>query len=248
MSLYTVSALLVLKKNREWHMCVDSRAINKIIVKYQFPIPQLEDMLDMLSNGSKVFSTINLKSGFIRLRLEKEMSGKLLLRQKKACMNVYFDDILIYSQSETAHLDHLREVLIVLQENKLYINLKKCNFMTGSLVFLGFVVCAEGIHVDEEKVCAIRDWPTPKTVSEVRSFHGLTTFYRRFVRNFSSIAAPFTECMKKGKFNWGVEADRRFALIKEKLVTAPVLALPDFQKVFEVDCDASIVGIGGVLS
>ncbi|XP_020262255.1 uncharacterized protein LOC109838206 [Asparagus officinalis] len=121
---------------------------------------------------------------------------------------VYFDDILIYSQSGAAHLDCLREVLTVLQENKLYINLKKCNFMTSSLVFLGFVVSAEGIHVDEEKVRAIRDCPTPKTVSKVRSFHGLATFYRRFVRNFSSIVAPITECMKKGKFNWGEDADR----------------------------------------
>ncbi|XP_020258949.1 uncharacterized protein LOC109835386 [Asparagus officinalis] len=161
---------------------------------------------------------------------------------------VYFDDILIYSQSETTHLDHLKEVLTVLLENKLYINLKKYNFMTSSLVFLGFVISSEGIHVDEEKVRAIREWPTPKTVSEVRSFHGLATFYKIFVRNFSSIVAPITECIKKGKFNWGVEADHSFALIKEKLSTAPVLALLEFQKVFEVNCDASILGIGGVLS
>jgi len=98
-------------------------------------------------------------------------------------------------------MDHMRKVLEVLRENKLFINLKKCSFMMDQLLFLGFVVSADGIRVDEEKVRAIREWPTPKTVEEVRSFHGLATFYRRFIQNFSSIVAPITECMKKEKFN-----------------------------------------------
>jgi hypothetical protein len=168
----------------------------------------------------------------------KPITGKFVV--------VYFDDILIYSQTQSEHVAYLREVLQILQQNKLYV--KKCSFMTSSLLFLGFIISADGIKVDEKKICAIRDWPTPRTVNEVHSFHGLTTFYRRFIRDFNQIVAPITECMKKGKFYWGEAAEQSFKMIKEKLSSALVLALPNFDKLFQVECDASIVGIDVVLS
>jgi hypothetical protein len=161
---------------------------------------------------------------------------------------VYFDDILVYSKDLNEHINHLQCVLDVLRKEKLYANLKKCSFCMEKVVFLGYVISAKGIEVDEEKVKAIKEWPTPKSITEVRSFHGLASFYRRFVKNFSTLAAPLTEIVKKSVgFKWGSEQDRAFIEIKERLCGTPLLALPDFSKTFEIECDASGIGIGAVL-
>ena len=109
---------------------------------------------------------------------------------------VYFDDILIYNKNLTEHLDLLHNVLSVLRSEKLYANLKKCVFCMEKIVFLGYIVTAQGIEIDEEKVKVIWDWPKPKSVSEVRSFHGLASFYKRFVKDFSTTAAPLNEVVK----------------------------------------------------
>ena len=188
------------------------------------------------------FGLSNSPSTFMRLMnwVLKPFIGKLII--------IYFYDILIYSKTEAAHYNHVHEVQNVLLANKLYVNMKKCSFFTDRLLYSGYVVSAKGIHVDEDKVRAIREWPTLKTVSNVQSFHGLATFYWRFVRNFSSIVAPITTCLKKGKFFWGEVVEQSFALIKGKLSTTPILALPNFEAFFQVECDVSIFGISVVLS
>ncbi|KAJ9550899.1 hypothetical protein OSB04_014944 [Centaurea solstitialis] len=143
---------------------------------------------------------------------------------------------------------HLREVLLVLRKEKFYAAVKKCSFLTETVLFLGYVVSKDGLAVDSAKVEAIQDWPQPRSITDIRSFHGLASFYRRFIPHFSSIMAPLTDCIKGTKFIWTEDASVAFVEIKRKLTTALLLVLPDFSLPFELHCDASKAGIGAVLS
>ena len=114
--------------------------------------------------------------------------------------------------------------------------------------FLGYMVSAKSIEMDEAKVKSIEEWPTPKSITDVRHFHDLASFYRRFVKDFSTIASSLTEIVKKAVgFKWGEEQENAFSLLKSKLISAPLLSLPDFNKAFEIECDALRIGIGAVL-
>jgi hypothetical protein len=188
------------------------------------------------------FGLTNAPSTFMKLmnHVLRAFIGKFVV--------VYFDDILVYNTNLDEHIEHLRCVLDVLRCEKLYVNFKKCTFCMKKVVFLGYVVSTKGIEVDEEKVKAIKEWPTLKSITEVRSFHGLVSFYRRFVKNFSTIAAPLTELIKKNVgFHWWSDQANTFATLKERLCSTPVLVLPDFKKTFKIECDASGIGIGVVL-
>ncbi|GJV95573.1 putative CCCH-type zinc finger family protein [Tanacetum coccineum] len=129
---------------------------------------------------------------------------------------VYFDDILIYSSSLEQHLSHLQQIFSVLRAQKLYYNGKKCHFLVTEVTFLGYIVTGNGIKMDPTKVEAIISWPTPSTIHDIHSFHGLASFYQRFIQNFSSIIAPLTECMKGGRFTWTSEAAKAFDILKAK--------------------------------
>ncbi|WVZ93661.1 LOW QUALITY PROTEIN: hypothetical protein U9M48_039626, partial [Paspalum notatum var. saurae] len=230
--------ILVPKKDGSWRMCVAGKAINNITVRYRHPIPRLDDMLDELS-GSMIFSKIDLRSGYHQIRMNVGDEWKTAFKTKFR---------LYECKTLEEHVEHIRQVLDVLRKEKLFANLEKCTFCTDQVVFLGFVVSGQGIHVDESKVKVIKEWPTPKNVSQVRSFHGLTSFYRRFVKDFSTIADSLNELTKKGVvFKWGEPQETAFQELKKCWAEAPLLVLPDFTKTFEVECNGSGIGIGGVL-
>jgi hypothetical protein len=161
---------------------------------------------------------------------------------------VFIDDILVYSRNEAEHTKHLHIVLQRLRDHQLYAKLSKCEFWLREINFLGHTISQEGISVDPEKVQEVMNWKPPTTVRQIRSFLGLAGYYRRFIPDFSRIAKPMTELLKKGvKYEWGQKCEDAFHALRQHLTTAPVLAQPDNTKSFEVYCDASGTGLGCVL-
>lgn len=157
---------------------------------------------------------------------------------------VYFDDILIYSSRKERHLEHLRQLWEVLYKETLYTNVKKCVFLTPQVFFPGFVVSGEGMTADSEKIKAIVEWPEPPNIHKVLSFHGLVTFYRWFIKRFSTVMAPITNCIRKWEFHWANSVTKAFKEIKSLMTYAPVTWLSDFSKVFKVVCDVLGIDIG----
>ncbi|KAL4022676.1 hypothetical protein IC575_016420 [Cucumis melo] len=161
---------------------------------------------------------------------------------------VFINDILIYSKTKAEHEEHLRMVLQTPWDNKLYAKFSKCEFWLKQVSFLGHVVSNAGVYVDPAKIEVVTSWPRPFTVSEVRSFLGLAGYYRQFVENFSRIATPLTQLTRKGApFVWSKACEDSFQNLKQKLVTAPVLTVPDGSGSFVIYSDASKKGLGCVL-
>ncbi|GJX56939.1 transposon ty3-I gag-pol polyprotein [Tanacetum coccineum] len=202
------------------------------MVTYRFPIPHLNDLLDQLASA-RLFSKIDLRSGYHQIRIKSGDEWKTAFKTKDGLYEWLVMPFGL-SNAPSTFMRLMTQVLrpfmgkfVVMKEladNDLFVNLKKCTFLTNKLLFLGYIVSSDGIHVDETNVQAVRDWPSPKTLSEVRSFHGLATFYRRFVRNFSSIVAPITNCLKKGLFQWTKEAEESFKIIDD--VPSPLARRP----------------------
>ncbi|PKU70170.1 RNA-directed DNA polymerase [Dendrobium catenatum] len=161
---------------------------------------------------------------------------------------VFIDDILIYSKNDKDHADHLKIVLNLLRQHKLFAKYSKCEFWLKKISFLGHIVSREGISVDPEKIKAVVDWPRPTNVADVRSFLGLAGYYRRFVKGFSQIALPLSKLTRKDiKFEWTDDCEQSFHELKQCLTTAPVLTIPSGTEGFQLFSDASLKGLGCVL-
>lgn len=161
---------------------------------------------------------------------------------------VYLDDILVFSKTESEHLEHLRKALTLLREHQLYAKLSKCDFGKTEVEFLGHILGKDGLRVDPKKTAAVRDWQVPKNVGEVRSFLGLANYFRKFIRAYSNMVAPLTNLTRKDTlFAWSASCQVAFDRVKEALTNAPVLRVPDVSRPFEVICDASGIGLGAVL-
>jgi hypothetical protein len=176
------------------------------------------------------------------------MMNKVFMELLDKFVVVFIDDILVYSKNEEEHKEHLRLVLEKLREHQLYAKFSKCEFWLKEVRFLRHVISGEGIAVDPTKVESVTKWMAPTSVGEIQSFLGLAGYYRRFIENFSKIAKPMTELLKKDtKFKWTNDCEASFQELKKRLVIAPVLILPNIRKDFQVYCDASRQGLGGVL-
>jgi len=276
---YGAPVLFVAKKDGSLRMCIDYRALNKITIKNKYPLPRTDQLLDSLS-GAKVFSSLDLQSGYHQIRIPDEDVPKTAFRTPfghyqfkvlsfgltnapatfQATMNhifrpylnkfvvVYIDDILVFSKSHEEHLEHLRIVMQILRDNDFKIKLSKCEFEKPEVKFLGHIVGAQGVKVDTDKISVVQKWQRPTHLSALRSFLGLAQYFRKFIKDFSAIATPLTDLTKKNQpYVWDENCEFAFERIKYKLTHAPVLALPDFNKPFEVICDASVEGIGAVL-
>ena len=211
--------------------------------------------------GAKVFSNIDLRRGYHQVRIKKEHIHKKNFRTRyghyefvvvpvglsnapatfMCLMNnffnkyldkfVFLDDILIYSKNE----EHLRMVLKLLREHKMYAKLRKCVFYKYKIHYLGHIILGEGISIDPKKIEAITNWPTPRNVIDVRSFMGLTRYYRKFIEGFSKVAhpVPSLQRQKKGiKFEWTSRCEESFQQLKNLLTSAPILKIADLEKIF----------------
>ena len=275
-------AVFIPKKSGELRICIDYRELNKLSIRDSYPLPLPDEVQDRLA-GSKVFSTLDLHSGYWQLpvapadrektafcpgpgmglyqfcRMPFGLSGApgsfqrlmdSILRGLPFVLT-YIDDILIHSATEELHKEHLQQVFARLQDAGLTLRGKKCHIGVPQVYYLGNVFSEAGMQPDSGKIQAVREWPLPQNVTALKQFLGLASYYRRYVENFASIAAPLHMLTQKSvSFQWNQACDAAFSMLKGKLIESPVLTYPNFAAdagPFVLQTDASAVGIGAVL-
>ena len=217
-----------------YQVAIDSKDQQKTAFKTRYGLYEFSVMPFGLTNAPAKF---------------QKLMNEIFHEELDECAIVYLDDILIYSKSEEEHHTHLRRILKKLQENSLVARLSKCRFFLHSVEFLGFVVSNGTITVEQSKIKAITQLKTPSNVTDIRSFLGMTGFYRKFISKYAEICLPLTDLLKEDvPFKWGNTQETAFALLKKKLTTSPILSLPQQGLSFAVTCDASGRAISGILS
>ena len=277
-SAWASNVVLVRKKDGSHRLCVDYRAVNAATYKDTYPLPHIDTCLGSM-DGAVWFTTLDLRSGYHAIPIKESDRDKTAFITRRGCFRykvlpfgltisvfqrlmdlvlcgltyvtclVYLDDIIIYSRDFDSHVQRLQEVFERLRGANLKLHVKKCCMFQRKVAFLGHVLSEAGIAMQEDKVAAIRDWPTPRNLSQLRSFLGLCSYYRRFIPGFADVAAPLHALQRKQvQFTWTSEQEDAFNRLKERLTSAPVLGMPTDEGTFYLDCDASDVGLGAVIS
>jgi hypothetical protein len=244
-------ALFVKKKDNSLRLCVDYRLLNAVTIKNKYPLPRIDILFDQLA-GAKVFSKIDLRSGYHQIKIRPSdipktafstryglyeyqvmsfsltnapayfiyLMNSVFMQEHDKFIVVFIDDILIYSKNPEDHAKHLHVILQRLRDHHLYAKFSKCEFWLDTVKFLGHTISGNGISVDPNKVQEVMDWKTQTSVHQIRSFLGLAGYYRRFIPDFSRIAKPMTELLKKGvKFSWDQKCEDAFHTLRDHLTT-----------------------------
>jgi hypothetical protein len=271
--------VLAKKKNGDWRFCIDFRKINELTKKDVYPLPRIDELLDVL-RGSKYFSTLDLASGYWQIPLNeksKEITAfrtpnghyefevlafgltnapAAFQRMMDSTLNkligkgvlVYLDDVIVYGDSHEVHLERLEKVLQALQNAQLRCRPDKCHFAYRKIKYLGHEIGAAGISPDGSKLKEIKEIRSPKTQKEIKSFLGLCSYYRKFIKGFATIAEPMNKLLRKGiDFVWDEKAESAFQKLKQSLLSAQILAHFDENRQTILYTDASTTGIGAVL-
>lgn len=278
---YSSALVLVRKKGGGLRVCVDYRGVNKDTIPDKYPIPRIDELIDMVGrNKPKVFTSLDLMRGYHQVKMAENSKHKtafvchlgqyqyrrmpfgltnapatfqrlmsqLFSGKEWEFVSVYLDDVLIASCNIKEHVDHVRRVLIKLSEAGLRLKPNKCVFAADEIEYLGHTLTAEGVKPNSGKVEAVRSFPRPSNVKEVKSFLGLANFYRRHIPDMATISRPLTVLTRKDvTFDWTEECETAFCNVKRRLVSAPLLHPPDLTKPFQLWTDASERRFGAVL-
>lgn len=272
--------VLVAKRDGTVRFCVDYRRLNAATKMDVYPLPRVDDQLDLLSR-SRYFTTLDLATGYWQVSMAPESQEKtafithsglyeftvmpfglcnapatfqrlmetvLAGLARTSCM-VYIDDILVVGETFEDHLLNLRKVFDRLREAGLRLKPTKCHLAKPKVEYLGYIVSAQGIAADPKKVEAIKSFPVPANLKNLRLFLGLASYYRRFIPRFAAEANPLHALTRKDvPFIWDTACQKAFEHLKQLMTEAPLLAFPDFRQSFLLETDASGLGLGAVLS